>query len=434
MMIARASAVLVLSCVVGLAAGCSAKTEAPGKAPIVEISKDPVTIRIANSGSASITDEEFKKLFVEPVQRKHPNITLELIKYGGTTPIKSPGDWVASGVIPDLILHSNGSMGEVFAFDLMADITPLVKQTAADLSRFDPVVLDGVKIASDEGWLVGIPFTQQFSALYYNKDIFDKFGVAYPKDGMTWNDAVELSRSVAKTYDGVAYMGLHPERFIRPAYPLSLTLVDPKTNKAQVNSDGWRTVLQLQQQIASIPGNWDGKAGRTVFWSKQNVAMLGSVNILANLLEAQAQAGFNGWDVAQYPSYPNSPNRYGMVDAWVAIITKQSQHRAQAMQVVNVLTSDEVQLMASRQMGRMSTLVNTEMNKQFGADNPILKEKRLQSIFKSKPVPAPKFSMYEAKARPFLEDNFPKVIGGTIDGNTLIRQAEEQINKMLSQQ
>jgi ABC-type glycerol-3-phosphate transport system substrate-binding protein len=68
-------------------------------------------------------------------------------------------------------------MGELFAYDLMTDITPLVKQTATDLNQ----------VASDDGWLVGIPFTQQFSALYYNKDIFDKFGVSYPKDGMTWS-------------------------------------------------------------------------------------------------------------------------------------------------------------------------------------------------------------------------------------------------------
>ncbi|CAG7647131.1 hypothetical protein PAESOLCIP111_05319 [Paenibacillus solanacearum] len=425
--------VCVLS-IAGMLSGCSSTgNQLPENKP-QEPSTEPVTIRIANSGSASHSDEEFNKLFVEPVRRKYPHITLELVKYGSKEAIKSPADWIASGSIPDLIVHSNGSMGELFAYDLMTDITPLVKQTGTDLSRFDPVVLDAVKIASDDGALVGLPFTQQFSALYYNKNIFDRFGIAYPKDGMTWEETVALSRSLARTVDGVSYMGLHPERLIRPAYPLSLTLVNPRTNRSQVDSSEWRRVIQLQQQIVSIPGNWDGKSSRNDFWTKQNVAMLGSVNILSNLLQAGAQGGFEQWDVAQYPSYSNQPNVYGMVDAWVIVMTKPSKHKLQAMQVMNVLTSDEVQLLAARQLAKMSTLANSSFNQQLGADDPVLKQKRIASIFKSKPAPAPKFSMYEASARPFLENNFPKVVSGAIDSNTLLRDAEEQINQMLDQQ
>jgi multiple sugar transport system substrate-binding protein len=125
-----------------------------------------------------------------------------------------------------------------------------------------------------------------------------------------------------------------------------------------------------------------------------------------------------------------------MVDAWVMIISKTSQHKPQAMQVIQVVTSDEVQLLAASKYAQMSTLVNPVMKEKFGSELASLnmKEKNLQGIFKGKIVPAPKFSPYERQARPFLQDNFTKLFSGQMDINTALRDADEKINKMLAEQ
>ena len=416
-----------------LLAGCGGGDK--GESGKITVSSEPVTIRVGTTASASLTDSLFQETVVEPVKRKHPNITLELIRMGGNSAIKSIDDWMATGVIPDIILHSNGSMGELFAYDQMTDITPLVKQLNVDLKRFEPAVLDSVRVASDEGWLVGIPFSQNFNALYYNKDIFDKFGAEYPRDGMTWDEVIELSKRVGRSDNGVQYIGLHPEWVLRPAYPLALTLIDAKKNQSQVTNDSWKKVAELILRIVSTPGNWDGKSGRGDFWGKKTVAMLATTNIFASI-EPEAKKGFTNWDVAQYPSFPDRPGVSGMVDAWVMIISKTSQHKPQAMQVIQVVTSDEVQLLAASKYAQMSTLVNPVMKEKFGSELASLnmKEKNLQGIFKGKIVPAPKFSPYERQARPFLQDNFTKLFSGQMDINTALRDADEKINKMLAEQ
>ncbi|MDF2721210.1 MAG: transporter substrate-binding protein, partial [Paenibacillus sp.] len=296
--------------------------------------------------------------------------------------------------------------------------------------------LDSIRVASDQGWLWGLPFSQNFNALYYNKDIFDKFAVPYPTDGMTWETTLDLAKRVARLDSGTQYIGIHPEWVLRPAYPLALTIVDAKTGKSQVASNPqWKQVAELLQKIQAIPGNWDGKSGRGDFWGKKTIAMLATTNVFTSI-EPEAKKGFTRWDVTQYPSYSNQPGVSGMVDAWVLILTKTSKHPAQAMQVMNVITSDEAQLLAASKYAQLSTLTNPTMRQQFGSqlESLNIKEKNLQGIFKGKIVTAPKFSPYEKISRKPYEDNMQKVFAGTMDINTALRDADEKINKLLEEQ
>ena len=77
--------------------------------------------------------------------------------------------------------------------------------------------------------------------MYYNKDLFDRFGVPYPKDGMTWDEVYALAQKVTRTEGGVAYKGFAFQDFyLFTANQLSLSFVDGKTEKSVVNSDGWK--------------------------------------------------------------------------------------------------------------------------------------------------------------------------------------------------
>jgi multiple sugar transport system substrate-binding protein len=72
-----------------------------------------------------------------------------------------------------------------------------------DLSRLGKGAVDAVKVSSGGQYLEAVPYVQNFSANYYNKGIFDKFGVAYPKDGMTRDDATDLARKLTRSDGGV---------------------------------------------------------------------------------------------------------------------------------------------------------------------------------------------------------------------------------------
>jgi multiple sugar transport system substrate-binding protein len=370
MRIKKAIAVTSLAAIVLALAGCGAakpgakeegQTDAP-KAPAIDTSPVKLRVYITNS---SISDQDLETLIGGAVKQKFPYISLQPIRIGKGTTIE---ELIASGEIPDIIYSNAPGLGSYKTLNLLEDMTPLLKKHQIDLSRFTPVMLDPVRALSDKGELYGLPFFAHFSALYYNKDIFDKFGVAYPKDGMTWEEVTEIGKALSRTDSGIQYKGLDPDTIPRLGMQLSLTTVDAKTNKASINSDGWRKVFTLGKEIWSIPNNKPEKLNsfnsRNWFMKDRNIAMLPINNIMNIGLEEASKNGLN-WDVVQYPSYNEKPNVDTHVDPQIFAVTKSSKYKDQAMQVLSVAMSDEVQLKSARTTARLSTLKNPEMKSQF---------------------------------------------------------------------
>ncbi|MEF3305007.1 ABC transporter substrate-binding protein [Paenibacillus sp. GYB003] len=379
---------------------------------------------------AEISDEDFQLLFVQPVGAKYPNIRLELLRPGKDVTLDS---LVAAREVPDLLLTPNSGIMELKQLDLLADIAPHVKSRNFNLARFQPVAIDAVK--SDKGELYGIPYAMQFNALYYNKDIFDKFSKSYPKDGMTWDDAIELARQLTRLDGGVQYRGLDPASSYVMSFPYSLAYVDGKTDKASIDTDKWRRVFELAKTIVSIPGNAQpspepsAAASGNLFIKEKNVAMLASTNLMAQIGSA---ANTVNWDIAQYPSYKDLPNVSGKLDSHNLIVSKTAKHPEAVMKVIEVVTSDEVQLLSARKTARMSPLLGEEPKKQFGADVPYLQGKHVEALFKSTVSPSPVYSIYENDGKKIGQQAFRDYAADKVDLNTALREANENIDKAIA--
>ncbi|MDF2717648.1 MAG: extracellular solute-binding protein family 1, partial [Paenibacillus sp.] len=157
----------------GAASGETGKPAAPAKDP------DPVTLKLFTH--QPMTAADFQLLIADPVKKKYPYITVELLPFKSTD-IENA---VAAKEQIDLITIWNGNINPNKELGIFGDITPLAKTAGFDLGRFDQEALKTLRSLSDKGELYGLPYNMQFNALYYNKDIFDKFGVPYPQDGMT---------------------------------------------------------------------------------------------------------------------------------------------------------------------------------------------------------------------------------------------------------
>ena len=424
----KATIALVLAGSMLSACGGGGKTQdnaADNKTPKAADLK-PVTIRLFPN--QQVTDEDFNKLIAEPVKKKYPHITVEMIKKDSA---KWLPDYVASGEVMDLVTIWNGTLPSYADLSLYEDITPLAKKLNFDLSRFDQGALDTIRETSDKKELIALPYNVQFNALYYNKDVFDKFGVPYPKDGMTWDDAIELGKKLSREDGGVTFRGLDPESVTRMLFPMSLNVVDAKTQKSNVNTDPYKRVFDVTNRIYAIPNNKPKTLTQNasdVFIKEKNVAMIGTVNIFDKL---RTDPGFK-WDVAQYPSYSERPNVYGMFDMHTILITKTSKNKDDAMRVLEVLFSDEVQLISTKETGRVSALKDPKFNQAFGTAMPHLNGKQLSSIFKSKPAQSPPFSVHYTKGIAHLRNSFAEVVDGKKDINTALREADEKINQMIA--
>lgn len=411
---------LSLILLAGAAAGCG-KEE-----PVTKDQGAAEPVKLVLATHLPINDE-FNKLYIEPVSKKYPNITFEVIP--GST-LEQWDQYIASGQIPDLYITFNGNLAPLAERGVIEDMTPRLSERKIDIGRFQDNYLNDIRYAvTEKGELYGLPVESTFHALYYNKNIFDKFGVAYPKDGMTWEETIAIAQKVTRQENGIQYRGLDITNVPRLAQPLGLEYVDRKTEKAIVNTDTWRRVFDLGKQIYTIPGNAPSanaeQNGQKGFLKAQTVAMLSDVNLFSQLTDAEKN-GLN-WDVVQHPYYKEQPNVFGNASVYVVGATKSSKHKEQALQAMEVMTSDEVQMSLSR-LGRVSPLKSPDVQKAFGQDNPLLKGKNMAGIVKSHPVKYPIY-VYRDVSEKIVRQKFDDFLAGKADANTLLRQAEEEINK-----
>ncbi|UUZ95509.1 extracellular solute-binding protein [Paenibacillus sp. P25] len=373
---------------------------------------------------SEINDADFKNLIVEPLQSKYPNIQVEMLKGDD---IKG---MIAAGTVPDLVATWVNLIPDYQDLDLVEDMTPLIKKHNLDLGRFESTYLDTIR-GYDKGGLVALPYDSNFNLLYYNKDIFDKFGVPYPKDGMTWEETIELAKRVSREEQGVRYRGLETDGYGKLALQLALPAV--KDGKPNVNNELWKRLLELQKRIESIPANEPvpNVHQRNQFMKDRTLAMFATGNNF-NLLQSDAAKGLN-WDVAQYPVHPDQPDVAGMVDEHVMFVTKQSKHKDEAFKVIETLTSDAVQKKLTRASGKLSVLKDQGIRKELGADMPALTGKHLEAIFKGRYIPAYTATNKYPDAGKILNEQVAKYLKDEQDVNTTLRTAEEAIQNHIRQ-
>jgi multiple sugar transport system substrate-binding protein len=423
----RKFGIVVLSVsMLGLAA-CSttekgAEPKDAASVPAPPAAAAPVTLTMYNWGS--FTPEDIQQLVVEPLKKKYPHITMQFIDRGTGT---LPEDLAAAGTPIDIILTNVDVIGRFNALGYMYDMKEDLKKANIDTGKIEQA---GIERGTFEGKLVALPFDIVRDALYYNKAIFDRFGVAYPKDGLLWDDVVALAKQLTKMEGGVQYQGFDPIQILNFA---GLTVVDAKTHKPLVGTEPWRSALELFKQFVSIPGNEKfstsiantGKA----FIKDQSVAMTQG-DLLGQLRQSANDLTVN-WDLAQAASYKGKPNIAGWGQARVFAVTSSSKYKDDAFKVLSVLFSDEVQMQSSKN-GKFSLSKNQAIKDSFGADLPFLKGKNTKAYFKSNPGSPRVESIYFSEVQKIFNDRTREYFEGGKDYNTLVREVEEQMQAKLA--
>ncbi|CAG7643247.1 ABC transporter substrate-binding protein [Paenibacillus allorhizosphaerae] len=388
--------------------------------------QEPVTVKVGVKASGYLTDEEFKRFIAEPVKKKYPWITAEKTAYDD----KLLPEQVTAKQVPDIIITNNvNGIPIISEMKLLEPMTEGIKKHNIDLSRFEPQALEAIKAATRSNDLVALPYTQNFSALYYNKDIFDKFAVPYPKDGMTWQEAAELARKVTKVDGGVQYRGLEPNVPERMGSQLSVPLVDATTNRALVNTEQWKKVMQQAADIYTIPGN--GKhawktAGINLFVKDRTLAMHADVNIIATGRFGDLP-DFN-WDMASYPVFPDAPGIGMGPDMHILVPTSTSQHKDDVYRVITTVISDEVQLDMAGQ-GKTSVMKDGKFKTAFGKDLAFLKGKNIAAPFKTSAAKPYTPTLHDTIAMSAIQAELREMFTKGKDVNSALRAAEEKINK-----
>lgn len=149
-------------------------------------SADTKPVELTLSGWSLATTPEFQVL-ADAYHAKHPNVTVTLKEYDATKYNDLIVADLAANAAPDIITQKNVSYVTVFAPKLV-DISDLV----ADL----PEGINGVKSYEVAGKQYALPYRNDSWVLFYNKDLFDKAGVAVPDGTWTWDDYADTAKEL----------------------------------------------------------------------------------------------------------------------------------------------------------------------------------------------------------------------------------------------
>ncbi|CAG7654830.1 ABC transporter substrate-binding protein [Paenibacillus allorhizosphaerae] len=426
--------VLVFCASAGCTAGGGGSKDNGNEKPIDR--QEPVTLTFYSMPAFKL--DQIQTHIIEPVRKKFPHITIEVVdNTSGKKIDEVVNQFVTANAIPDFMLTNYSTVRTLKSLGIAFDLSSLIKGNKVDVAKFMPRAIEYLKLYSEQNELYSLPFFINVNTMSYNKDIFDKFGVAYPRDGMTWEEISDLAKNLTRSVDGVDYLGVNPNRPYVIAPQLSLDVIDPKTGKAAVNNDGWKRVFQLFQNIYSIPGNVpknqnDFWGAKNSFYRNQNLAMnlLWWDQTVGGLQELQNGNKEFKWDLITVPIFAEKPKMGQWLDQFDMTISSQSKHKEVAFQVIDYLTSAEYQMELSKN-GYISSLNYPAIKEQLGANLPFLKGKNVQALFKmdySKPLSRLNFDVNELM-NPF----YVGMVYNNKDVNTTLRELEEKLNQAIQE-
>ena len=159
------------------------------------------------------------------------------------------------------------------------DLTSYIARDGVDLSIYngaaDQLQMDGKQYT--------LPFRQDWYVLFYNKNLFDAAGEAYPADDMTWDEYERLAERMTLVRDGGVVYGTHHHTwmalvsnwavqdgnhtlmsenyaFLKPYYEQALRMQEEGVMQSYANlkiSNIHYTSAFEQQQCAMVPmGTW----------------------------------------------------------------------------------------------------------------------------------------------------------------------------------
>jgi multiple sugar transport system substrate-binding protein len=331
---------------------------------------------------------------------------------------------LAKGMAVD-IMHVGLGNVQPYLVDtkLGIDISPLIKKHNYDLNILYPQAVTAAKTAGN-GVLYGLPVNTSALKIYYNRDLFDKFGVSYPKDGLTWDEAYDLTKRMTREVDGKLYLGgIISFRDVMTSDQLKINYVDPKTNAVLFDKDpNWQRLVSNVIRFHQIPGN--NNTNTDAFIKDGTAAMF--------ITKADLNSTWTvNWDIARAPVYTDLPKNGQSIVGSMFTVVSTSKHKDEAFQVVAAIASKEHMLEMAR-VGSLSVLNDPEVRKVFGQDIPWLKGRKinLAAMFPAGYTEPHDTTPYDGIAQKHMNQELNSLISGkTPDINTALRQATEAANK-----
>lgn len=364
------------------------------------------------------------------IVKKYPNLSFKVLNASNGT----LEQLIASGTKIDLIYATENQLDVVQDTRLDSDLSDLIKLYSYDFQKLEPSVANYIQKLNG-GKVPAMPTQLQTLALFYNKSLFDKFGVPYLTDSLTWDQLYDISRKLTRVDGGVIYRG-YGDRVYSNAFrfnPFSLALVDNTSYKAIFETDRMKEYMNQLIRPLKLPEYAVTKDiinnANDLFMKEQTLAIITKMS--TDFPRASTGDTIN-WDAAAYPTFKENPGVGPQPEIIMWYVTANSQNREAAFIAAAEMSSSRVQMELFKD-GSMSVLKDKSGFGTFGSNLPDLKGKNANALVPKKFAEKSPYNRYASTAISQLNKVYVDLALDAKDINTAFREAVETANKNIEQ-
>jgi len=206
----------------------------------------PVTLRVA---LWDYSNTQYYKTIFDAFTKANPNVKLDIVEFTAAEYEDTVTTQLAGKQDFDIVfIKSLPTMANMIQQGMIKPIDDFItKDKTFDKSKYSGLI---EQLALD-GKTYGIPFRKDNNLLYYNKDLFDKAGVAYPKDNMSFKEYADLARKMTSGSGNSKVYGAHFHTWASNVYSYArrteaFNAKDPTTYKAL--TDLYTEAVKLQDE------------------------------------------------------------------------------------------------------------------------------------------------------------------------------------------
>lgn len=178
---------------------------------------------------------------LDSFEKKYPNIHVNLT-------YKSWGSywtWLTAQAsaksLPDVYKMGYSYARKYASLGVMQNLNKFIKSSGFNMSNFSPNVLSFYKV---NGNVTAIPRDANTVVMFYNKDLFDKAGLNYPKETMSWNQVLKLAQKLTldKNGNNALSPSFDPKNIKQYGFAADVAGTDDSVLEPQLFSNGARLV------------------------------------------------------------------------------------------------------------------------------------------------------------------------------------------------
>lgn len=287
--------------------------------------KAPQKVNIQFSSWGSESEMRILKPILIEFEKQNPDIKVEFLHIPQNY-FQKIHLLFASNTAPDVIFMNNQYLPIYANAGVLEDLTPYKKDL--ELDTFYP---KSVQTLSWEGKVYGVPRDISNLVIYYNKSLFDKKGVSYPKKGWSYDQFLDTAKKLTNAPE-IFGISFEEEPLFYMPYLMSFGVEGvPRFEDERVQT-ALKNYADLRHKYKVAPlKEHSASATMAQMFLQGRLGMYISGRWMSPKFREDAKFD---WDVVEFPGIVPMDS-----SGWV--VAKSSKHKAEALKLVKFLSSSE---------------------------------------------------------------------------------------------